>query len=52
MAVSSWKTSGVDLSPGSTVFLLTIIGSPSTPSFVVEHLASARRLTHRLLVLK
>ena len=51
IAVSSWNTSGEDLSPGSTVFLLTISGSPSTPSRSAISVLSASRSTQRLFVL-
>ena len=50
IAVSIWNTAGEDLSPGSTVFWLRIIGRPSTPSRSRIAASSARRLTHRLFV--
>ena len=52
IAVSSWTTSGDDESLGSTVFLFTIIGRPSTPSRSSSARFSARRLTQMLFALK
>ena len=52
MAVSSWNT-GVDfLSRGSTVFSFLISGSFSAPPLASSFVFSARRLSHKLLVLK
>ena len=51
IAVSSWITGVLDWSRGSTVLRLTISGSAGAAGSAACSSRSARRSTHRLLVL-